>query len=528
MDPLHCFPFEVSSLILGFLDGDELLTASLVSNPWYETIGSLQLCMKKIKVVAKCSRNVKTTKQIASLLVNSLRKYENLDILRCSKCVQDIEELFSSRRKHWKRVNIIKTSFLCITQAINFFEGIENTVEELKVEEVFMDDNYLYENTRILTFPKLKVLRISHMQPQLFHEAFENVLNLVKLEICGNAQTVRSLQAIVNIFRNNYELKELHITNRVFNQVFFYNFVGHLKFKLKILSINCLYEGESSFYTRVYSNFASMLMSQASSLTTLALSDWMGLDVLKAVYCLSNLKDLTIKGLINADNVVGWENINFNENRSVEALNLHNAPDNFEIMKQLTSAAPLVTCLFISLIDSRLMNHVSQTFKQLAHLTIGTLNVQEASDPDLFRELQTLSVGVCEPSLGKNICMKCDKRRTYFENIFHSLINCPHDWKSKLGLLIKIDLKNKILWWRNNLQIYQISSFNIFKIKKWLGRELNPELSRQRGLSTTKRESSSRPPSLNERWHVGSKSQEKTHKQLLTQMFLVQWFKLEH
>lgn len=420
-DPVEIFPIEIATEIFSYLKAKDLCTASLVSTAWYDLIAESQKCMKNIKINVKCNIKRSATTTMIPLIVNSTRRYENLELSRCHECVQDVNDLFFSKSKKWKRVKMSKTTFRDVSQALDVLACIESTVEVLELYDVVMMDDYSDRRRRGFTFPKMKVFRAIHIQIRLFHEAFDSVENLRHFELCSNGQTVASLKALVNIMTSNRKLKVWEVSCHVFNQLIYQNNV-QFNFNLEKLSINAITEN-TPFFDKVKKNLAALLRSQSGSIQTLTLGHWMGMDVLEAALQLKNLKDFTMNGFskdvyIDIDE---HRNSKLATNNSLLTLSILNAPNEIEFLKKITSAVPKLTCFSIPLMDEPLMRHMSETHKELQCLSVGTFTASDASSQDLFKSLKYITLKSYKTNLARNINAKSPEKRSNFENLLSEL-----------------------------------------------------------------------------------------------------------
>lgn len=420
-DPVDFFPPEVTLKIFEFLNFDDLLLASLASTEWYDFIGDSQECMKKIKIKMKCSTNRHGMPKVVSMLINSTRKYENLEISRCEQCINDVEALFTTRKKQWKRVKIVRTTFQCGTQALDFLESIQHSVEELVMLGVHITDTFTNGQPRNFVFPKLKVLHTKHIQTLLFHEVFDNITTLTDFALWSHDQSVASLNSVEKLLKVNGKLKYLEISNNVFNQIFYPDNFKNYKFKLKKLSVNGHYR-LTEFHEQIQRNFMSLLTQQSRTLETLHLGDWMGVEVLKVAYQMPNLKDLAIKGTANIEESIEWERVILPKSNSIFKLSIQQHPNNLFMLKVLTDAVPKLTCFSNSFMEKKFMRHLSKTHQNLSCLSIGTLSVDNVSQKDLFKAVRNLSVKSFDRLLKIRVVLKDEKERTHFEKMLRSLL----------------------------------------------------------------------------------------------------------
>lgn len=237
--------------------------------------------------------------------------------------------------------------------------------------------------------------------------------------IWSRNQTDASLACIKKMLKLNDKLKILEIFGNVFNQLMSENIVPDLKFELKKLSVNN-HHRSLEYYDNIQDNFIALLKSQCKTLDTLYLGDWNGVDVLKVVYRLPNLKNLTMKGLANAEDPVDWKSLELQINDSIIELNLQNVPSNFPMLRLITAAVPKLSVFRTSFMEMLLMNHLSTNHKDLKSLYIAILRVSDLTDKTLFRSLKHLFVKSYNAILETRIMEKAESERSHFESLLKS------------------------------------------------------------------------------------------------------------
>lgn len=417
-NPLEFLPTEIIESIFNHLPVKSLMTASLVSPDWYNVIARSQECMKKFKIKIKCDN--RKAKEDFLPLIDSARRYENLEIWCCSECIHGVKDLFATTKKSWKRVKIIKTTFNHGNDALEYLGYIEKTVEELIMTEVYITNAYTDGLPRGFIFPKLKVFHAKHIQTLLFNEAFAAIKTLEQFALWSHNQSVASLDTIMTVLRVNNNLTLLDISSSVFNQVMYHDIAKDFEFRLKKLSVNSHYH-VSEFHDQIQKNFIELLKLQSNTLEDLALCDWMGLDVLKVVYQLPNLTALALKGLVNVEELIDWKDVQLNPSRSIIKLNLQQVSNCFEMVKVLTDAVPNMTCLMSSFMNTLMLKHISMKHQNLCCLSIGAFKVNDASNKNYFKNLQRLHVSSCNRRLQERIINKTERRRSHFEKLINNL-----------------------------------------------------------------------------------------------------------
>lgn len=217
LSPLH-FPPGVCDLIFQHLSGNELLVTSEASPSFYNFIADSRRCMSKIKI-----KLVKMTMpgEVQQLLVESGRRYENIEVGIFSSIVKPAIEILSMSERKWKHVVIRCIDFATVADAVDFLGLFESTVEELLLDQVFVKSMFRRMDTGNLKFQNLKILETKCCQSLLFHEAFHDCKSLISFSIkSGSEISTSSLKAIRKILQSNAGLKILGVHFSIFNLIF--------------------------------------------------------------------------------------------------------------------------------------------------------------------------------------------------------------------------------------------------------------------------------------------------------------------
>lgn len=417
-DPIEFFPLEVSIKIFSFLGAKELLQASEVSTSWYDFIGGSKTYMDKIKVTIRCTMNRDIQYDFISPLANSTRRYQHLSLSICSYCIGAVKPTIEAHKGKWKTVKIMRTNFQTPTEVLEFLACFESSVEELIMSEVCTSYPYSDGIRRNFIFPKLKVFHAKHIQVTLFSDAFNNLANLEELQLCSHNQTIVSLNAIINLLQLNVNLKSLSISNNVFNQIMFHKSVVDFQFKLKKLSVDAFYH-QSQFIDQIQENFTKFLVQQ-NNLEQLEFNDWMGIKTTTAAFGLPKLKELTLKGISKALEPIDWDFVNIPVNRSIFKLAIH-VPKNHPIFEKIMKAAPNFTCFTASYIDFDMLTHLAKTHPNLCCLSVGTFDIMEVFDKEIFKMLNRLIILQYKVALEMYIKNKRVEEKSHFEKKIEAL-----------------------------------------------------------------------------------------------------------
>lgn len=372
IDPVTFCPAEVTENILKYLSSNDLLKASLVSTDWYNFVAGSSKCMKKITIKVDTPIDTPEKLEILTLLANSPRKYENFETTDHCPGISGFKKLIDSRRKQWKRINFARATFRNEAQALKFLGYFEKTVEDLTLSNIVIKRSKPVQTEVKLMFPKLKKFTAGYIPASLFSKAFTEISSLEEFVVWGTHQSVASLNTITNLLKTNHKLQFLSIWGHVANQILHQSTIKDLKFQLKQLSVTTQYH-ESPFHDAIQKNLVALIESQSKSLEKLYLGDWMGVDALQASFRLPKLTKFTIRGLSGIEEIIDWEEVNLPTNQSVLDLTLHGVPEDFEILKKITSAVPNTTQFTVTKMDAQLLKHIHMNLKNLQILNAGII-----------------------------------------------------------------------------------------------------------------------------------------------------------
>lgn len=409
VNPTFCFPPGVCDLIFQHLTGNQLLVTSEASPAFYNFIAESKQCMKKIKI-----RLVKKTitNDDKQLLVESGRRYENIELEFFSSLVQPAIGIISAPERKWKRVAIRCIDFETVGDTVNFLSLVEPTVEELLMEQVYIKSMQRVDD-RNLTFPNLKVLETRCCQALLFHEVFFDCKNLISFSMkSGSEISAKALAAIKHILQWNIGLKILGIHFNVFNLIFSKN----LRFNLTEYHSNNLYQ-MPSYQSSVRNHLDSFLQhSQMNTIEILSISDWMGVDALRTIFFMPRLKDVTLKGFHRAVNYfTDWDSLDLHMNFSIVKMNFHDLSNDFQILKKVIKSTPSLTSLSLYSMDQTAMMFLSNNCKTLKSLSVERFLAEDISDPLIFPSLQELSFA----RKSEKLFHPSDKPLTHFESLVY-------------------------------------------------------------------------------------------------------------
>lgn len=398
MDPIEIFPSEVIELIFEHLTSNDILTATKVSSHWNDFIGASKL-MTKIKVNISWNQKLSSC-SFREVMMDTARNYENLSFQYLSCMVKDVCDFLIIPGRKWKVLNLKRINFACTLDAIKFFKAVESTVEELRLEEVYINSTYL-DALNTMPFRKLKILKGKYVQTLLYYQAFASCTNLKELFIKSGDQSYGSMKAFKTMLMLNKDLKKLEISSNLLSQIFNEDVSMDIVFKLEHFALKNSFCAVSH-HVAVKDNFRRFLSNQMFTLKVVSLDKWMGIDTLKLLLNMPNLKELTIKEF-DFTETIDWENVSLQTNKSVEKMHYHDIENNIDIFKALVNALPNLKELKLFSLYQKLFEHLADSLKQLEVLKLRTIEVTDLGSKDLFPKLISVDVEVIQQGMEETL-----------------------------------------------------------------------------------------------------------------------------
>lgn len=283
-DPLEVLHINVVELIFQHFSWHEVLSASTVSQLWYDTIAESPNCMKKLKInILKRHANrcdLQEMEMHVNVLISS-RQYRNIyaDFSHQNSC--DLLKVLSGR--NWKDVHLLNSDF----DDGEFLTYFCDTVEGLTLQRISCGESRSNKGeANRMTFPRLQQLVVQSCNGALLSD-LECCTNLK--ELCYSEKQVNHLdekQNIKNLLTNNRKLEKLTI----FSQTCELSIPSEIHFNLTRLSINSMNGASSDDNRRCLREF---LLSQSATLEVVDLSAWSGVEVLEICLRMPKLTDLS-------------------------------------------------------------------------------------------------------------------------------------------------------------------------------------------------------------------------------------------
>lgn len=402
MDPFEVLPSAVFDYILLHFSGRETLKATEVSPLWDEVIGCSNTAMKKIKIKISWHPHRSFFEDAADLMVQSPRKYQNLDFLHQSSFKNSIKmicDILYASRRQWKSVTLKRVTFDTIGEVTQLFEIISPTIESLEIQEIYMF-NRRSKVVSGLHFPKLKNLRVKHMD-MFFIDAFASCKKLKNIAITSGDPLPPAVKAFKQILENN-DLTSLEISSNLFKNVFDEDISLRTSFKLKSFVASELFKIMQNIAT-IRMNFHNFLQSQMKNLETLSVDEWFGMDLFKFMFHLPQLKSLSINGLNNIEVMTETADLHLHTSNSITKLTFHDMDPQFKIVKALIDAMPKLEQLEMHSLYQNSMVYLSQHATYLKSLKLRTIEATDLSGTHLFPKLEEFSIDVISSDLEDEI-----------------------------------------------------------------------------------------------------------------------------
>lgn len=392
------FPEDICEDIFNNLTENDLLTASLVTADWYNFIAKSPVCMKKIKLVFSHKTLKALTPDVKEMLKTSSRRYENFNLLCQMSKLDELIEILKVPGRKWKRLYLSNITFSSTAACMDFLSIFDESIEELRMDKVYIDTIYYNGPKKMLTFPKLKFLESKYIQTLIYYQAFVNCTNLNEFNITSGDQSWASMQALHKMFRCNKGLKKLSIITHVFTQFFNVDFSNDVEFKLTSLEARDIYNLSDTHKK----NFRMFMQKQMMTLEKLNIGDWMGMEIVRMCFHMPRLTAFVFKGFHNAEDPVDWKETKFHRSISLTTLHVIETNGRLDIVQAFIKAAPNVKHLKLYTIKDETLNIVSSILPNLETLTTDLFEATNISDINLFLNLREFSAKAFKKRFNEN------------------------------------------------------------------------------------------------------------------------------
>lgn len=346
--------YHILDKIFSYLSIDDLLTASLVSNEWFDAIASSSACMKRIVL----SYGVKFPEY-----PNQIRRpyhfFEFIDLEATDKVLNLLKKCICV-----KSIRLFN-KFSSIYQLVELLNVRANEVEELNIQEIFIEDNENHIKTQLM-FPKLKNLQLRYVDIYIecLLQVFGNVKSLSSLSIyLHDDLSIGAIRTLWKFIEANTSLINLTFISNNCGQLFTeINKCDAINLKsLEIREISMMDANEQL-------NLLNFLSGQKSSLEALHMGEICSTDIFKLI-----IEDMPmLKELIIRNNCNEMQNVCVKENYSIRKLNLRD----FALIKTLTQICRAIKCLKICSLTDEVFLDIADALPFLEELILESLDLR--------------------------------------------------------------------------------------------------------------------------------------------------------
>jgi hypothetical protein len=351
LDPLQVLHSDIFELIFQHFGNDDVLEASTVSPLWFEETETSAKCVEKLhlRVVIPYSEEKNEKYLNISNDLISQRNYQNIYLHNFHNIIPEILKILEGRS--WKKVYISVRNLHTKKDFQDVMKLIEPSVENLSISLTSIRNHEEKAPKLILSFPKLNNLDLSRSNGLLMEEISENCKNIKTLKIDLDHLTwMKHQQFAQQILSNNDKLEELTIWRCSAEFLFQLESIKTYKFKLKTflfknhdqpsdIEENCLFD---------------FLESQANSLESLRLEEWMGVEVFKMQFKMPKLRELTID-LYDVESTLDWNSMQLHQSSSITKFHMDNYRKNrqkIKIFNAIFGAMPNLKFLTMDKLDN--------------------------------------------------------------------------------------------------------------------------------------------------------------------------------
>lgn len=351
-DPLKLIHSDVHGLIFQHFGNFDVLESSTVSKFWFTVTENSFKCMEKLhlRIVVPYSEERSEKYLRISEDLTSNRKYQNIYLHNFRFIVPEILKILQDR--NWKKVYISTRNLRSKKELQEIVKIIEPTVENLSISLTSVESFNGIPNLNF-TFPNLKNLDLSRCHGLLMEEVSENLKTLKILKIDQEDRIWMKHQKYLHkILANNDGLQKLTLWRCSAEIAFPLEAIKTYKFKLRMfLYKNC----DKSPPTDAEENsLLDFLESQADSLVSLRLEEWMGVGVFKMLFKMPELKELTID-LYDTEPTIDWDQVELHPSATIEKFHIDSYRKNrqkVKIFNALFGAMPNLKFLTMDYLDN--------------------------------------------------------------------------------------------------------------------------------------------------------------------------------
>lgn len=387
MDPLKKLCSDVFELIFQHFTSADVLESSKITHCWFEATAKSQKCVEKLhlKVMVPFDKKEAEKFNTISQDLASSRNYQNIYLHNFQEIVHEIVKLMTGRK--WKKVFISVRNLRSMKDLLDIMKIIEPTVENLSISGTSVRDPYFGPEVVHLSFPALKYFELTRSFGLLMREISRDCKNLKQLKIDTDMSSwIANEKYLRKILIHNEQLEKLTLWRCSAIHPFNEESIKHYRFKLKTF----VYKNTSNLQKIITGEeeecLHDFLESQADSLETLRIDEWCGSEVLRLIFKMSKLSQLTLD-FDAAEKTIDWENLKLNPNFSIKKFHIESI-SKVSICNALFNALPNLRVLTIERLNNNTLNSIGSRCQVLEELEIQDLRASHVDDPLYFPSIK--------------------------------------------------------------------------------------------------------------------------------------------
>lgn len=418
-DPMEFIHSDVLDLIFQHFKNDDVLACSAVSPLWFDVTERSVKCMEKLhlKLVVPYDKEEAAKCSTVSQDLKSKRNYQNIYLHNFQNILPEVINIISGG--NFKKVFISTRKLETRKDLQTIMKLIEKTVENLSISLTSLVDLNDEGEAVNFSFPCLKNLDLTRCHGLLMKEIAEDCKNLSILKIDLDHATWRKHKELLKkILTNNSQLEKLTLWRCSARFAFQLESVRGYRFRLK----NFVYknsavgspsdEDENCLY--------DFLESQADSIETLRLEEWFGVEVLKLIFRMPKLRELTID-MYQAETTIDWENLKMSQSSSITKFHIdsYRSKAKIRIFNALFDSMPNLKFLTTDYLDNDSLLSIGLRCHKLEELEIQELRAKEIDNPLFFPHLKRFH---CEDRIRMKTKQRINKKPIAARSPFEQLV----------------------------------------------------------------------------------------------------------
>lgn len=417
-DPFGSLHSDVFEYIFQHLKNEDVINSSQVSKLWFDATEKSARCAEKLhlRIVVPYSGTLDEKFASVSKDLISKRKYQNIYIHNFRDILGEIIKVLTGRC--WKKVYISVRNLRTRNDFRDIMKLIEPTVENLSISLTSLENGTSIEPLH-MKFPKLKILDMHRSNGLLMEEMSEDCTTLKILKVDLDAGSWSKHQSYLRkILANNEGLQRLTLWRCSANHMFQAESIENYRFKLESFSFKN--NAQDAPTAEEENHLYDFLESQADSLKSLRLEEWFGIKVLKLIFQMPKLEEVTID-FYDAGKTIDWDALQLEESLTVRKFHLDSYRNNrgkIKMFNALFSAMPNLKFLSIDYLDNETLQSIGLRCQKIEELETQDLRATHVEDPIFFPNIKRFH---CEDrikmKIKQRINIKSFQQRTAFEQL---------------------------------------------------------------------------------------------------------------